>query len=207
MDREFTVRSSPTYRSLEVVLPSAHDLRRQQQELATRRGEVLRDIGQELRAAMAQGHDSCILHFPSGASGWRERALLQAGYDVQRMSHEQYGPDRFLIYFGDRNATERALLNEDMLRPDGAPVAPSMDTFVRGGPPSPSVYTRSIYIPPSPPPTQPPIAPVPSRPPFDRAQTVPGPEYRSAPQRPERGVAFDQDVRGGNYTPRPGQRF
>ncbi|RYF52406.1 MAG: hypothetical protein EOO38_00275 [Cytophagaceae bacterium] len=209
MPQEFTIQSAPQYRSLEVVLPSARSLRAQQADLTQRRAESLRAIAQELQAAMAQGHDSCIMEF---AEGWRERALTQAGYDVQR-APAHYGPSRWFIYFGDRDAAERSALIESFERPDG-PSATERDAYIPRSPPSPSVYTRSVYmaprqVTPPAPVTVPPIiqSPLAARPPFDRGHTVPGPEYRSVPQRPERGVAFEQDVRAGAYTPRPGGRF
>lgn len=203
MPQEFTIRSSPTYRSLEAVLPSAEALRSQQQELTLRRGQVLRAIGEELRAAMAEGYDSVTLTLGSGE--WRQRALVQAGYEVMPAPAETgMQGDRFIIYFGERNAADRSELLQSMARPDGAPqITPHRPP----SPPSPSIYTRSVFVPPSPPLMEPPIAPTPARPPFARGQTVPGPEYRSAPQRPERGVAFEQDVRAGAYTPRPGGKF
>lgn len=204
MPQEFTIRSSPTYRSLDAVLPSAAALRTQQQDLTTRRGQVLRAIGEELRNAMAQGLDAVVLQM---TPGWRERALEQAGYEVTP-APAHMGADRFVIYFGDRDAADKASYLATLERPDGAPAVIPSSRYAAPSPPSPSIYARTVFENPSPPPVAaPPLAPAPVRPPFDRGHTVPGPEYQSVPRRPERGVAFDQDVRAGAYTPRPGGRF
>lgn len=197
---EFTVQSSPSYRSLEVVLPSARALRAQQVELTQRRAETLRAISHELQAAMALGHDSCILHF---SEGWRTRALEQAGYQVSR-APAHYGEERFLVYFGDRDASERSALLQSHERPDG-PSAAEHDRYIPASPPSPSVYTRSVYNH-SPPLIVPPLAPEPVRPPFARAQTQPGASSQRTP-RPDRSVGFASDVAAGAYVPSPGQRF
>lgn len=192
--------SSPSYRALDAILPSAETLRAQQRELILRRAEVLRAIGQELSSAMAQGHDAVLLRMNPG---WRERALRQQGFEVTPA--RTGAPDAFVVYFGDRDTSDKSALLRALERPPQSASAPPLTR--PPSPPSPSVYAQSVCVPASPPPSSAPQRPLPERPPFDRGHTVPGPEYRSVNRMPERTVAFEADVRNGAYTPAPGRRF